>query len=94
MTTVWKYTIDIGEPDTWHQATPSTARVVHVHPHQGSDRLLDLWVEVDRSADAQPDSLDVFVVGTGHDFADVECAHVGSVVTPNLFAWHVYQRVS
>ena len=80
MRAVWKFPLVPG----W-QTIPAT-RVVHVGVDPMGDQTAPcVWAEVTD----QSRGVDVIAHGTGHEI-EHSAEHVGSVVTPVGFVWHVF----
>lgn len=66
---------------------PSNFVVRHVAPGRATDVDIDLWAEVDDANHYVP--VNVWIVGTGHEIS-FGGAHVGTVVMPDDYVWHVF----
>ena len=69
---------------------PGEHKVVLVGVDPKLDQLC-LWVE--HTLPIGPQNTQYNIVGTGHSIRDAS-SHVGSVIDPGGFVWHVYQRVT
>lgn len=84
---VWKFPLALGQP-TKVSVPPSSKLVMAApDPRTGGPAL---WFELPTMG-ANADRLFV-VYGTGHPIDDTADVHVGSMIDPNGFVWHVYER--
>ena len=81
---IWRQTVDLADRQTL--TAPGLRRVLAVDDQRG---VLEAWFEV---VPGQPErSLDLIIVGTGHEIPDDADAYLGHLVTAGgVFVWHFY----
>lgn len=91
MKTVWKFPLKPGR----NVIEAVAAKVIHVGVDPaGAQDGPAIWVEcVPTASDVYLGSIIVTAFGTGHDIPEA-WVHLGSVVTPVGFVWHVYRESS
>ena len=88
MSTIWKYTLDIGIATAINLSR--NARVLHVGQQEGT---VTIWISLD------PVSTDVserlyHIVGTGWSEENLDrWTHVGTAIVGE-FVWHVFEEVT
>lgn len=86
---VWKYQLDFDGKADLHVG--ADARVVHIAADPTGNYMAVVWVE--HTLDGSSLILPLIIHGTGHPITK-NAFHVGTVVTPSGFVWHVYRRNS
>jgi hypothetical protein len=87
MNTVYKWPLDLT--DVQEVAIPEGTRCLHVGEQNG---VLTLWGWCD--SDEPLRDRRIAVVGTGNPApSSREANHLGTVVMPNGFVWHVFEAV-
>jgi hypothetical protein len=87
MRTILRYPLlDLTYRQTIH--VPTGFKVRHVAPGRVSDVAIDVWAEVDTTN--QPVPVNVWIIGTGHEFPPAGAVYVGTAVMPSDFVWHVF----
>lgn len=93
MRTIYKYTLDLHNAETWDIKVHEDAKILMVHtqsytPPYGTG--IRIWFETD---DSRPIvTRHFFIVGTGYEVKE-NSNHVGSCID-GPWVWHVYENAT
>lgn len=101
MMTVWKFTLEVHDGDSFALDMPGGAELLHVDSPPGQPEIVNVWARLDNDVPEVVRRLGV--TGTGnpaparwaplqveHVHAFEVAEHVGSVVTDSGAVWHVW----
>ena len=82
--TVWKFALPVTDPTLQMQ---SGAQVLSIGPSEMPD-VIWLWAEVD--PEAEPETREFVVAGTGHPLPRDRGGFIGTVQAAHGLVWHVW----
>lgn len=88
MKTIWKYPFSIVP--TTYVTVQYGAKIIHVGLDPEGQPCI--WCEVNTLEAKREESIELFIVGTGHGLPSKALVHRGSFDDEHSCMWHVYSR--